>query len=205
MVVRVVLFKFRQSVLCTVGALPWQHQPACLGEPCVPSDKEFPSPATAIWMKPLCSCVRDTRACRSRTLYLLLLCPASCAAVHATCCQPLLPSPSLSRFNYDGYYDDCALRNVTEAAQANGTDYAIDLDTVNQLPDTVPYNPATDNIMTYNATLYNETGLIIDSPYCNYTQIGGGGSAAVRAVGALWHVVWAMMGMAVATAVAQMG
>lgn len=112
----------------------------------------------------------------------------------------------MSRFHYDGYYDDCALRNVTDAAQVNGTDYAIDLATVNQLPNTVPYDPATDNIITYNATLYNETGLIIDAPYCNYTEIGdGGGSAEVRAAGVLWHAVWAVVGVAVAMAVTQMG
>ncbi|EFJ49868.1 hypothetical protein VOLCADRAFT_89301 [Volvox carteri f. nagariensis] len=87
-----------------------------------------------------------------------------------------------TRFYYDGYYDDCALRNIT-AARAGLDDSTIDPVILTQLPTLLATSNTSADIIAFNRTLYNNTnGLIIDPAYCNYTSTANSGSGAGTAV-----------------------
>ncbi|GIL90513.1 hypothetical protein Vretimale_17600 [Volvox reticuliferus] len=88
-----------------------------------------------------------------------------------------------TRFNYTDYYDDCALRNIT-AYQTGLNDSSIDPSVVASLPALLATSTTSGDLIAFNQTLYNATnGLIIDSPYCNYTTMysteNGGGAIGV--------------------------
>ncbi|KAG2450641.1 hypothetical protein HYH02_004481 [Chlamydomonas schloesseri] len=78
--------------------------------------------------------------------------------------------------------DDCALRNATAKA-LGGNDYDIDRAAVNRTLPQVLSQTSGRSILELNNSLYNRTGLIVDSNYCNYTryQSSGGSSSAARA------------------------
>ncbi|PNW70270.1 hypothetical protein CHLRE_17g712900v5 [Chlamydomonas reinhardtii] len=86
--------------------------------------------------------------------------------------------------------DDCALRNVT-AAQLGGNDFDINPTAVNRTLPLILSNTTGRSILEFNNTLYNQTGLIVDPDYCNYTRYGsaGGGSASAARVPVLLALV----------------
>ncbi|PNH09317.1 hypothetical protein TSOC_004069 [Tetrabaena socialis] len=99
-----------------------------------------------------------------------------------------------TRFYYNDYYDDCALRNIT-AERAGQGDYYIDPNAVAAIPNTVPYQSGSFDLIQFNNTLYNQTnGLVVDPAYCNSTYTGG--AAAVRAA-----VLWLLAAVAAACCV----